>query len=153
MKSKIGLIAVVLASGLALSACTKQSTTNTNSVGTESQTQQQDSQTRPSGTADRKGPGRQMDLASAATKLNVTEEALRAALGMEDMATVTPDAETTPGARPSGQPKQIDLATAAETLGVTEDKLREALGMNNMPSGEPGQGNGRQNGTTQTESN
>lgn len=138
MKSKIGLIAVVLASGLALSACTNKGATNTNSTETGNQTQQQNDQVRPSGNPQGRAQGQQsMDLASAATKLGVTEEVLRSALGME--------AETTPGARPSGQPKQMDLAAAAETLGVTEDALKEALGMDNMPSGGPGQnGNGPQ---------
>ena len=138
MKSKIGLLAIVLTSGLLLSACTKKSTTNTNSIGAENQTQQEQNGERPSGTVDKRGPGQQMDLATAATKLNVTEEALRAALGIE--------IETTPGARPSGQPKQMDLAAAAKTLGVTEDELKEALGMNNMPSGQP-QGGDRPEGT------
>jgi len=137
MKSKIGLLAVVLVSGLALSACTNKSATNTNSTGTETQTQQEQSEengANPSGTADKKGPGQQIDLAAAAKTLGVTEDALKAALGVTDK---TKEASTTPGAKPSGQPKQMDLAAAAKTLGVTEDALKAALGLNNMPSGVP----------------
>lgn len=141
MKSKIGLLAIVLISGLALSACTNKSTSDT----TADIDQQIQNEVRPSGAPDDRAPGQQIDLVTAAEKLGVTEESLRSALGMNNMAQVTPGVETTPGANPSGEPKKMDLAAAAKTLGVTEDALREALGMNNMPSGEPQRdGNGPQ---------
>lgn len=145
MKSKIGLIAVVFASGLLLSACTNKETiksgTDDNVTGQE---QTQDKTNKPSG-AQNRGPGQQMDLAAAAKTLGVTEEALKTALGMDG--TETPfGTETTPGAKPSGQPKQMDLAAAAKTLGVTEEALKEALEINNMPSGGP-QGGERQEGS------
>jgi len=149
MKSKIGLMAVVLASSLLLAACTNKQTTNADTSANGNQVQQGEGS--PSGTPQGRAQGQQqMDLAAAAETLGVTEDALREALGMEEMANVTPGAETTSGARSTGQPKQMDLAAAAETLGVTEDALREALGMDNMPSGEPQQnGNGPQ-GTAPT---
>lgn len=151
MKSKIGLIAVVLCSGLLLSACTSKQT-STSSETTGNQVQQ--GAEAISGTLQGKAQGQQpMDLAAAAEKLGVTEEELRSALGMEEMIQVTPGTEGTPGARPSGEPKQMDLATAAETLGVTEDELKEALGWDNMPSGGPqgGRDNGQgPNGATTT---
>jgi hypothetical protein len=50
------------------------------------------------------------DLAAAATKLGVTEDALKAALGDPSQ----------------GQP---DFAAAAKTLGVTEAVLKAALGV------------------------
>lgn len=143
-------MAVVLASGWLLSACTNQNSnqsTTTNSTGNQ---MQQNGQT-PSGTPQGRAQGQQsMDLAAAAEKLGVTEEKLRSALGIEEMPEVTPGAETTPGARPSGQPKQMDLATAAETLGVTETELREALGVNDMPSGGPEQNGNRSQGSAPT---
>lgn len=147
MKSKIGLLAVVIFSGLSLSACTNKNTSNT----TTDNGQQNQMETRPSGTPDGRGPAQQIDLATAAEKLGVTEEKLRSALGMDETANITPGAETTPGAKPSGQPKQMDLATAAKTLGVTEEALREALGMNNMPSGEPQNRNGQQGSAPSTQ--
>jgi hypothetical protein len=136
MKSKIGLLAVVIFSGLVLSACTNKSISNTST----NNSQQNQTESKPSGTPDNKGPGQQMDLAAAATKLGVTEEALKSALGVTDESN-TKTASTTPGAKPSGEPKKMDLAAAAKTLGVTEEALKEALGMNNMPSGQPQQGN------------
>jgi hypothetical protein len=143
MKSKIGLLAIVLISGLALSACTNKSANET----TTDNNQQNQTEARPSGTPDGRGPGQQMDFVAAAKTLGVTEEALKSALGWEE---ITPGAETTPGAKPSGQPKQMDLTAAAKTLGVTEEALKEALGLNNMPSGAPQRdGNGPQ-GTAPT---
>lgn len=132
MKSKIGLIAVVLASGLLLSACTNKETNTSisNENWEESQTEEQNA--RPSGSPDGRGPGQQMDVVKAATKLGVSEEALRAALGINNE---TEQPDTTPGAKPSGEPKRMDLAAAAKTLGVTEDELKEALGVDNMPTG------------------
>jgi hypothetical protein len=130
MKSKIGLLALVVFSGLVLSACTNKSTSNT----TTDNSQQNQTEVRPSGTPDGRGPGQQMDLAAAAKTLGKTEEELRLVLGINN------DIEQeniTSGAKPSGQPKQMDLAAAAKTLGVTEEALKEALGMNNMPSGQP----------------
>lgn len=135
MKSKIGLLAVVIFSGLVLSACTNKST---DQEITGDNSQQGQTETRPSGMPDGRGPGQQMDLAAAAEKLGKTEEELKTALGLTDE---TEQPITTPGAKPSGEPKRIDTATAAKTLGVTEEALKEALGMNNIPSGEP-----RQNG-------
>jgi len=99
MKSKIGLLAVVLVSGLALSACTNKSATNTNSTGTETQTQQEQSEengANPSGTADKKGPGQQIDLAAAAKTLGVTEDALKAALGLNNMPSGVPQGREKP---------------------------------------------------------
>lgn len=154
MKSKIGLIAVVLCSGLLLSACTNKQTTTANSETIGKQAQQQNSEGRPSGVPQGNDMDqKQLDLVAAAEKLGITEEELRSALGMEEIPQVTPGAEGTPGARPSGEPKQIDLAAAAETLGVTEDELKEALGWDNMPSsgtqGERDNGQGP-NGTATT---
>lgn len=151
MKSKIGLLAVVLTSGLLLSACTTQNGNQNQSNNTNSnnqQTQEQNGDNQPSGTPQGRAQGQQpMDLASAAEELGVTEDVLRSALGMDNMAEVTPGTDGTPGVRPSGEPKQMDLAGAAETLGVTEDALKEALGWNgNMPSGAPQQGEMNQNG-------
>jgi len=149
MKSKIGLIAVVLCSGLLLSACTnKQTSTDTETNG--NQVQQQNGEGQPSGAPQGNAMGQQqMDLAAAAETLGVTEEELREALGMDDMAEITPGEEGTPGARPSGEPVQMDLAGAAETLGVTEDELKEALGWDDMQQGGPQGGMGGQgpNGT------
>ena len=144
MKSKIGLLAVVIFSGLVLSACTNKNTSNT----TTDNGQQNQMETRPSGTPDGRGPGQQMDLATAAEKLGKTEEELRLVLGMNDN---TEQESITPGVRPTGEQKRIDLATAAKTLGVTEEALREALGMNNMPSGEPQNRNGQQGSAPSTQ--
>jgi hypothetical protein len=145
MKSKIGLLAVVIFSGLVLSACTnKNMTNNSTNNGQQNQTE-----SRPSGTPDNKGPGQQMDLAAAAEKLGKTEEELRIALGMNNE---TEQISTTPGAKPSGEPKKMDLAAAAEKLGVTEEALKEALGMNNIPSGEP-QGGERPEGSASVDQN
>jgi hypothetical protein len=63
------------------------------------------------------GPGRRPDLAAAAARLGVSEQALREALG----------------------PPPPDLATAAARLGITEGALIEALGL--PPGGRPGNGN------------
>ena len=60
-------------------------------------------------------PVPEMDFATAAEKLGVTEQQLRDALG--DLSQGPPD-----------------LADAAEKLGVSEDSLREALG---LPGGAP----------------
>ncbi len=147
MKSKIGLLAVVIFSGLVLSACTNKSSTTTN---TGNQVEQGTNDL--SGTPENKAPGQQMDLAAAATKLGVTEEVLKSALGVTDEST-TKTANTTPGAKPSGEPKKIDLAAAAKTLGVTEDALKEALGMNNMPSGQPSEGGQKPEDSTSTKNN
>jgi major membrane immunogen (membrane-anchored lipoprotein) len=146
MKSKIGLLAVIIFSGLVLSACTnKNMTNNSTNNGQQNQTE-----SRPSGTPDNKGPGQQMDLAAAAEKLGKTEEELKAALGVNGD---TEQKNIAPGAKPSGEPKKIDLATAAKTLGVTEDDLREALGMNNMPSGQPPEGEQKSEDSTSTKNN
>lgn len=143
MKSKIGLLAVVIFSGLVLSACTNKSTSNT----TTDNSQQNQTEVKASGTPDGRGPGQQMDLVSAAEKLGKTEEELKSALGINSN---NEQESITPGAKPSGQPKQMDLAAAAKTLGVTEEVLKEALGLNNMPSGTPQRnGNGPQ-GTAPT---
>ena len=60
----------------------------------------------------RRGP----DFAAAATKLGVTEQQLKDALGVPD--------EITPGQRPP----RPDFAAAATKLGVTEQQLKDALG-------------------------
>lgn len=144
MKTKqIGYLGLIVLSGLMLSACTKQAATENKQSSDNTQTQEE--QLNPSETADKKRPGQQIDLATAAEKLGVTEEALKAALGITDK---TKEVSTTPGAEPSGEPKQMDFAAAAKTLGVTEDELKEALGMDNMPSGEPQNRNGLQESTS-----
>ena len=131
MKSKIGLIAVLLTSGLLLSACTNKQSAGTDVNSTNGTQVEQETNNSPE-TAGKKGPGQQMDLVAAAETLGVTEDALKEALGITEQ---TKEISTTPGAKPSGEPKKMDLVAAAETLGVTEDALKEALGMNNIPSG------------------
>lgn len=62
------------------------------------------------------------DFAVAAEKLGITEDALKAALG------VTSDTQATPGQRP-----RLDIRGAAATLGITEEQLVNALGMPPRP--------------------
>lgn len=71
-----------------------------------------------------------MDLAAAASKLGVTEQQLREALG-----------DQTQG--------PTDMAATAAKLGVSEDSLREALGLsdNGTPPGAPSQGGFPPDGT------
>lgn len=145
MKSKIGLLAVVVFSGLVFSACTNKSLSNTTDNSQQSQTE-----SGPSGTPDNKRPGQQMDLAAAAEKLGKTEEELKAALGINND---NEQENITPGAKPSGEPKKIDLAAAAKTLGVTEDALKETLGMNNRPSGQPPEGGQKPEDSTSNKNN
>jgi len=76
----------------------------------------------PTGQAQNGGQRPQIDLASAASQLGVTEEALRAALG-----------------NPSQGPP--DFTAAAAQLGVTEQALIAALG---LPADGPLQGGGQQ---------
>jgi hypothetical protein len=64
-------------------------------------------------------------LAEAATQLGVTEEALKAALGI-----------------PAERPQRPDLAAAATQLGTTETELRESL-HNAMQEQRQGQGQGQ----------
>ena len=80
----------------------------------------------------------QIDLASVASTLGVTEDALISALGIP---AGRPDNGQqgqgqngqAPQGQDGGQGPKIDLATAASELGVTEEALKTALG-------EPGQG-------------
>jgi len=103
--------------------CVTDSSTTTNIVGNPSAapsgsgTTTQPPQGQPGqGQNQGNGQGRpEIDLASAAAKLSVTEEALRAALG----------------------PPPPDLAAAAAQLGVTEQALIDALG---IPAGGPPNG-------------
>ena len=90
MKSKIILLTAVVLSTVFLSGCGTQTTSNINLQDPE-QTQTDDVQNNPTGTSDNspnpsgnpQPGGRQMDLATAAKTLGVTEDALKSALGMD----------------------------------------------------------------------
>lgn len=69
-----------------------------------------------------------IDYASIAQKLNLTEDAVKAALTVE-----------------TGQ--RLDIENAATTLGVSTDALREAMGIPDMPE-KPAQGENNKNAPT-----
>lgn len=118
MKSKLGLVAIVFVSAIALAGC-----------GQQSQTQNRQT---PSGTPGQGKPEmKEIDYAAAAETLGVSETDLKTAIGVSE--TTETDVSGTPG-----QPKRMDLATAAEKLGVTEEALKEALGMTDMGGGPNG---------------
>lgn len=75
------------------------------------------------------------DFAAAATKLGVTESALKTALGV-------PATPPTDGQRPP----RPDFASAASKLGVTEDQLVQALGVPSRPMNGGQMGGGQCNG-------
>jgi hypothetical protein len=68
-----------------------------------------------------------IDWASIATKLGVTEEELREAIG-------------------DGSQNRLDFAAVAEKLGVTEEALREVFGFSGQGPGGPGPGESGGNG-------
>lgn len=149
MKTKLPFVAVVIICAAILSACgTETAVPVNNSQDTvQQQTENQDQtenqnqaeQPNPSGSP-RKGGGPMMDLAAAAKKLNVSETALKEALGMTEMNTGTKVVTT---GKPAERQK-IDLAAVAKKLNVTETALQEALGIggsNGPQGGIPPQGN------------
>ncbi|MEA5552670.1 hypothetical protein VB713_17140, partial [Anabaena cylindrica UHCC 0172] len=73
------------------------------------------------------------DFQAAAAKLGVTEQQLKAALGVP----------ANPPSQGNGnqRPPRPDFKTAAAKLGVTEQQLKAALG---VPANPPSQGNGNQ---------
>ena len=142
MNSKLPFLVVALSSALLLSACGAQNADNsTNNLQDQNQTQNQNQngQPNPSG-ASNQGMGPQIDYATAAEKLNVTEKVLKEALGVTD---ITPGATLT--GKPSGAPAKMDLTTAAKKLNVTVEVLQEALGLNNNGGPQGGQPQDGQN--------
>lgn len=124
------LIPALAVSGMLLGACSvnKSADQQANPSGQPNETTTQRGQGNGPQGSGRPNPSGmpQMDYATAATKLGVTEAALKAAM------------EGTDG-------KRVTLAEAAKTLGVTEEALRTALG---IPEG--GQRVGQPNGQPPT---
>jgi hypothetical protein len=117
------VVAGLAAAGIFFGACSAAKTANDANQNGAPEMGQQLGGPQGSGMPNPSGmPKREIDYAAAATKLGVTEEALKAALNTES----------------NGRP---DFAAAAKTLGVTETALQEALGMQGRPSGAP-QGSG-----------
>lgn len=108
MKSKVGLIGLVLGSSLFLSACTNQETKTTINEESTNQTQQNagDSSGIPQG---RTQGQQQMDLVAAAEKLGVTEDELKEALGWDNIPSGGPQGE-----RNNGQKPNVETATKTE---------------------------------------
>lgn len=130
MKSKLALIGLVMVSAVALAGCSTKTTTD-NNLESGQQNQEQVGQ---NGTPGQGRPEmKEIDYATAAKTLGVTEDALKEAMGVTEETIVS--ASGTPS-----QPKRMDLATAAKTLGVEETALREALGMTDMGNGPQGGG-------------
>ncbi len=158
MNSKIKFFTAISIIAIALTACSGLSaeTQNIDTVSAAAGAAEQalpDGQP-PQGQMDgQQGEHPQIDLASAASTLGVTEEALMAALGepgqgppdlasaaaelgVTEEALITalgvpvggPDGQGGQGQPSDGQAPQIDLASAASTLGITEEALKAALG-------------------------
>ncbi|NLE26705.1 MAG: hypothetical protein GX625_15460 [Clostridiaceae bacterium] len=133
IKQSLGILAVAMLVALALAGgCTGTSDNDAQTQGTQTEgtgAPQVNESFQPPGnrTGPEQGGRPQMDLASAAAALGVTEEELRAALGEQGQG-------------------QNNFAAAAATLGVTEEELMEALG---VPEGmgEGGMPGGMENGT------
>jgi hypothetical protein len=119
--TSLALVAGIISAGCVQTADTNQGQQNGNTVPAVQGTEQQGTSPGQAGTYAGQYHNRsmgnatrpQLDLASAASKLGVTEQQLSEALGIVN----------------STQGNRWNLTGAAQDLGVTEQQLRDALGI------------------------